>query len=188
MLSGIGGQGVQLAAQVLARAAIREGRHVVLLGTYGGTMRGGSTDSTLVVGDAPILAPPLVSRTWSALAMHHEFWEPVRRKLRAGSVVACNASLFEGEVDRSRHRVFDVEATRMADDLGSPLAASLVLVAAFARATGLVGIDALVAGMHEALPPYRRVHAEGNERALLAGFDALPAQVAPAWPAEGEAA
>ena len=53
MLSGIGGQGVQLGARVLAGAAAREDRHVMLLGTYGGTMRGGPTDSTLVVGDAP---------------------------------------------------------------------------------------------------------------------------------------
>ena len=37
MLSGIGGQGVQLAAQVLARAAMREGRFVLLFGSYGGT-------------------------------------------------------------------------------------------------------------------------------------------------------
>ena len=33
----------------------REGREVMLLGSYGGTMRGGNTDSTLVVADAPDL-------------------------------------------------------------------------------------------------------------------------------------
>ena len=73
MLTGIGGQGVQLAAQVLARAAMVEERQVMLLGTYGGTMRGGNTDSTLVVADAPIEAPPIVSRTWAVIAMHHRF-------------------------------------------------------------------------------------------------------------------
>ena len=34
--TGIGGQGVQLAAQVFARAAVKEGRVVMMLGTYGG--------------------------------------------------------------------------------------------------------------------------------------------------------
>ena len=62
LFTGVGGQGVQLAAQVLARAAVLEGRHVMLLGTYGGTMRGGNTDATLVVADAPISTPPIVSR------------------------------------------------------------------------------------------------------------------------------
>jgi len=67
LITGIGGQGVQLAAQVLARAATLEGREVMYLGLYGGMMRGGNTDSTVVVADAPILAPPVVSRAWSAI-------------------------------------------------------------------------------------------------------------------------
>jgi len=37
MLTGIGGQGVQLAAQVIARAATLEGRSVMFFGVYGGT-------------------------------------------------------------------------------------------------------------------------------------------------------
>src|SRR5262245_49232650 len=77
MITGIGGQGVQLAAQVLARAAMLDGREVMYLGVYGGMMRGGNTDSTVVVADSPIEAPPVVSHTWSAIALHDEFWAPV---------------------------------------------------------------------------------------------------------------
>jgi hypothetical protein len=36
LLSGIGGQGIQLAAKSLAVAAMREGRRVLMFGTYGG--------------------------------------------------------------------------------------------------------------------------------------------------------
>jgi Pyruvate/2-oxoacid:ferredoxin oxidoreductase gamma subunit len=35
LLSGIGGQGIQLAAKSLAVAAMREGRRVLMFGTYG---------------------------------------------------------------------------------------------------------------------------------------------------------
>ena len=111
LLTGIGGQGVQLSAQVLARAALREGHHVQYLGTYGGMMRGGNTDSTVVIGDAPIESPPLVSDAWSALVMHHEFWEPLRPKLGDGSVLVLNSSLFEGQADRERQRVFKLNVT-----------------------------------------------------------------------------
>ena len=45
MLTGIGGQGVQLGAHALARAAAREERCVLLLGTYGGSIRGGPTST-----------------------------------------------------------------------------------------------------------------------------------------------
>ena len=183
MFTGIGGQGVQLSAQILARAAVREGRHVMTLGTYGGTMRGGNTENTVVVADEPIVAPPIVARTWSALAMHHRYWDEVQRKLRPDAVVVLNSSLFEGDVDRDACRVFDVPATAMASDLGGPMAASQVLLGAYARLTGLAGIESLVEAMRESVPAYRQEHLETNERALRAGFDAAPDQAAPAWSA-----
>ncbi len=181
ILTGVGGQGVQLAAQVLARAAVVEGRFVMLLGTYGGTMRGGNTDSTLVVADEPITAPPIVSRVWAVVAMHHQFWGPAQARLRPGSVVVVNHPVFTAEIDRSVHRVFEVPAGEIATRIGSPLSASMVLVAATARLTGLVGVDALVAGMRESVPSYRRQHLEANEKALRAGFEAVEPGAAPAW-------
>ena len=57
MVTGIGGQGVQLATQVLARAAMAEGREVLLFGSYG--------------ADLPYILPegedvPLDSGGWTA--------------------------------------------------------------------------------------------------------------------------
>jgi 2-oxoglutarate ferredoxin oxidoreductase subunit gamma len=183
ILSGVGGQGVQLAAQVLARAAVLEDRHVMLLGSYGGSMRGGSTSCSLVVGDAPITAPPILSRTGSAIAMHHRFWEPVRAKLRPGALVLVNAPVFEGEVGGESVRVLRVPAGEIAGQTGSPLAASLVLVGCFAGVTRLVGIEALVEAMRDSLPPYRRQHAAGNEQALRAGFARAPRDAKGVWDA-----
>ncbi len=100
VLTGIGGQGVQLAAQVLARAAIAEGRSAQMFGSYGGMMRGGNTEATLVIADGAIGAPPTVADTWSAIFMHHDFSEPTRAKLRPGSLVLVNTTVFEGSFDR----------------------------------------------------------------------------------------
>jgi len=188
MLTGIGGQGVQLGAQVLARAAVLEGRQVMMLGTYGGTMRGGPTESTLVVADRPISTPPIVAQTWSALAMHHAFFEPLRAKLRPDAVVLVNSSLFEGEAASGSRRVFEIPATQMASDLGSALTASMVGVAAFAALTGLVELDSLVSAMCASVPAYRTQHLETNERALRTGYAAAPPNAAPAWAAEAGAA
>ncbi len=90
LITGIGGQGVQLAAQVLARGATLEGREVMYLGLYGGMMRGGNTDSTVVVADAPILAPPVVSHAWSAIAMHDDYWPA--SKPSSGPVASCSST------------------------------------------------------------------------------------------------
>ncbi len=185
VLTGVGGQGVQLAAQVLARAAAAEGRNAMVFGLYSGAMRGGSSDSTVVVADGPIQAPPIISHAWSAVVMHHKFWAPIVPKLRQSAVVLLNSSLFEGAVDRGAHRVFDVPATDIAAGLGNLLGASMVMVGACAGITGLVGLESALEGMRESLPPYRQQHVIANEEAIRAGFESVEALAAPAWEATG---
>ncbi len=180
LITGIGGQGIQLAAQVLARAATLEGRNVMYLGLYGGMMRGGNTDSTVVVADGPIAAPPVVSHAWSAFAMHDEYWAPLEPKLRADGLVLVNDATFTTDI-AAPVTVLRVPATNVAADLGNPLGGSMVMLAAYAAITGIVGRDSLVAGMRESIPPYRTQHIEANERAIAAGWDLLPANEHPAW-------
>lgn len=182
LLTGIGGQGIQLAAQVVARAALAEGRVVQVFGSYGGMMRGGNTEATIVVADGPVEAPPTVGEAWSAIVMHHDYSEPTLRKLRPDGVVVLNTSVFESPLDRDRYTVVEVAAADIADSVGNRLAASMVMVGAYAAATDLVGLESLVDAVTEALPSYRRAHVELNGAALRAGFDAAPRSLAPAWP------
>ena len=136
LLTGIGGQGVQLAAQVLARGATLEGRHVMFFGVYGGTMRGMNTDGTVVVADGPLQSPPLVSRTWSAIAMHDGFWAPVAPKLRPGGARARERRDVRDRIDSDRYRVVRVPATEIAAELGNALGGSMVMVGAYAGSPG----------------------------------------------------
>jgi Pyruvate/2-oxoacid:ferredoxin oxidoreductase gamma subunit len=185
-ITGIGGQGIQLAGQILARAAIAEEREVMMLGTYGGTMRGGNTESTVIIGDGPLISPPIVSHVGTALVMHHQFWTTTRAKLRPRALVILNSSLFEGEFDRASHRVVEIPATELAAEAGSPLAASLVLLGAYARVTEIVGLPALTQGLRESLPSYRAQHLPLNEKALRLGYDQSPATCLPAWSEDAE--
>ena len=180
LLTGIGGQGVQLAAQVLARAATLEGREVMYLGLYGGMMRGGNTDSTVVIADAPITAPPVVSRAWSAIAMHDEFWEPLESKLRADGLVLVNDATFEHEITAPVN-VVRLQATELAAEIGNPQAGTMVMVGAYSALTGLITLDSAIEAMQESIPSYRRQHIEANERALRAGHNAVTPGLYPAW-------
>jgi len=171
LITGMGGQGVQLAAQVIARGATLEGRHVMLFGVYGGAMRGMNTDATLVVGDGPLQSPPLLSHADTAIGMHDKFWRPIAAKLRDGALVVVNDATFEAPLDAVRHRVVRVPATERAIELGHDLGASMVMAGAYARLSGLVGIDAVVAGMRESIPSYRTQHVAANETTLRAGWE-----------------
>ena len=184
LLTGIGGQGVQLAAKVLALAATREGREVMWLGTYGGTMRGGNTDATIVVADEPIVSPPMVSRAWSAIISHPRFFEPFRSKMRADGFVVADEDLLEDDLGLEGTRILPVRATTIAREIESPKGASLVLLGAYAALTGIVSPESLDDALASSLPSYRQQFLEMNQRALAAGRDALPALEVPAWSSE----
>jgi Pyruvate/2-oxoacid:ferredoxin oxidoreductase gamma subunit len=184
IVTGIGGQGVQLAASVLAHAAAAEGRGVQLFGSYGGMMRGGDTTATLIVADGLVVAPPTVGSTWSAILMHHEHADAVIQRLRPNSVAFVNTSIIEGDLDTGCTTV-PVAATDVATDLGNPLLAAMVMVGAYIAGTGLVEVDAAVSAVADVLPPYRQQLVEPNGNAIRAGHE-QGQLVAGAWAAPAE--
>jgi 2-oxoglutarate ferredoxin oxidoreductase subunit gamma len=196
VVTGVGGQGVQLGAQVLARAAALEAREVMLFGVYGGSMRGGNTDSTVVIGDSAIQAPPIVSRAWSAIVMSTKFWEPgersmgMSRKLVPGGLVLVNTSMASDSArpDAARFTVVEVAATDIAAHAGRELTQTMVMIGAYVKVTDVVGIDSLVEGMTESLPDYRRQHAAANAEMLRAGYELDDLPRVPFWDASVPAA
>jgi 2-oxoglutarate ferredoxin oxidoreductase subunit gamma len=185
MLTGIGGQGVQLCAKTLAVGATIEGRQAMLSAHYGGEMRGGQTEASVVVGDGPLRALPILPSTWSAFVMHPKHWEPVRRKLRPDGVVVANATLIGDDLDVRGARLVGIPAADIATELSAPMSAGFVLLGAYSGVTGLAGIDPLVEAMRQLVPPYRTQHLAANEAALRAGHEAAPGLLAPAWNAAG---
>jgi Pyruvate/2-oxoacid:ferredoxin oxidoreductase gamma subunit len=181
-MSGIGGQGVQLASSVLAAAAFAEGREVQLFGSYGGMMRGGATEAAVVFATGSIEAPPTVSTAWSVILMHDAHAEHALRCLAPGGVLLVNTSVVHDMDSPPGAVVIEVPATDVAADVGHSMAASFVMAGAYAAATGIVSLDALTTAAAEALPPYRAQHRALNASALAAGAGAVAADVVTAWP------
>ncbi len=169
VMTGIGGQGVQLVAKLLAEAGIREGREVMMFGLFMGMIRGGSSESTVVLADAEIVSPPLVPEFWAVLAMHPDGVAKLGPKVRAGGVVVRNATM----VTRAPgwDGVYDVAvpATDMAKEMGQPLGASMIALGALAGATGVVGVPSLLDAMGAVLPPHRQRHVAANQACLERG-------------------
>lgn len=181
LLTGIGGQGVQLASQLVARAAVLDRREVMMFGSYGGMMRGGNTDATIVIAEGPILAPPTVPSAWASIVMHHDYWGFVRERLRPGNLLFVNTTVFRGDIPRDGLHVFEIPATDIAVDAGNIMTASVVMVGALSAITGLVSLEALLEAVPQSLPPYRTKHVDLNRAALRAGFDSVAHDTIPAW-------
>lgn len=183
LLTGIGGQGVQLVANVLAHAALAEGRDVQLFGSYGGMMRGGNTDAELVVANDRIEAPPTVGSAWAAILLHPDYAGPALSRVRRGGLVLRNALVWDGPLERHDVEIVDVAATELATEAGHVMAASMVMLGAFCTVTGMVALEAIQAAVRVCVPPYRSQHLELNDRALKTGAAAVvPSSEHQAWP------
>jgi 2-oxoglutarate ferredoxin oxidoreductase subunit gamma len=184
VFTGIGGQGIQLMAKVLAEAATEAGQHVMLFGVYQGMMRGGPSESTVVIGDAEIQAPPIIPHCWAIVAMHPQGLDVLARKLRPGGLLFANQTLVKA-APRDDVRLLGLPATHLAEQAGSIAAASMLTLGAFVAATGIVDFDALIAAMRASLPPHRRQRAEENAHFLALGAEHMRTQTAPIAPQAG---
>ena len=172
ILTGIGGQGIQLAAAAVARAAVDEGREVQVFGSYGGMMPGGATESTVVVADGPVEARRRSGRPGRRSSC------TTSTRARPGPPAARQrgAGQHDGGRPGARHRrppweVGGVPATDLAVGAGHLLAASMVMIGAYAAVTGLVALESLVRPRRpRCFPPYRAQHAALNEPALRVGY------------------
>ncbi len=173
---------MQLAAKTLAMAATAEGHQVLMSSHYGGEMRGGQTEASIVVADEGLRTVPILESVWSAFVMHSRYWPGVAARLRPGGVVVANSSV-AGDLPDGGFRLFPVPAGDIATEVGAAMSAGFVLLGAYSTITGLVGLEALVGAMKELVPPYRTQHLVVNEAALRAGASspAAPSLGAGAW-------
>ena len=158
MMTGVGGQGVQLCSKTLALAAVHEGRQAMLCGHYAGAIRGGQTDASIVISDGRLRALPILPAAWAGFVMSPQYWSSTGPFIRPGGPVVVNSSLVDADFAPEGLDVHRIAASEIAEAQGAPMGASMVLLGAFSVLTGLVGLDALVGAMRELVPPYRTEH------------------------------
>jgi Pyruvate/2-oxoacid:ferredoxin oxidoreductase gamma subunit len=173
-MSGIGGQGIQLASQVLAQAAVLAGLDVQLFGSYEGMMRGGATQATLIVAHGEVQSPPTVDRASAAIVMHHEHAQGVIDRVGPGGLLLVNSSVCAPPGDHDGVTVLALPATDVAVDVGHAMTATMVMAGAFVAATTLMAPPFLEQAVERALPPYRHAHIALNVAALRAGAALVP--------------
>ncbi len=174
IFTGIGGQGVQLCSKVLANAAVAAGHHVMLSSYFGGEMRGGRTEATVITRDRPVDLPPIVPRLNALIVLHPAFLADALPRLVTAPLIVTDAWAWtEPSEPPPPALVVPVPAREIAADLGAPVAAGLALVGAFAALTGVADDEALAAATRQLVPPHRAAALEANLAALAAGADAV---------------
>ncbi len=184
-LVGVGGQGVLLAAAVLAQAALLDGLDVKASEVKGMAQRGGSVLSTVRFGAA--VFSPVATHVEVVIAMELlEGRRAVPLLVSGGALVCATTRISPGCVLRReaeypediaaaaakrRVRLLEVDAERLAARVGTVRAANTVLLGVASAV--LPFTDAAWNGALQAVLPSKIV--EINRRAFQLGRDAVPA-------------
>ena len=140
--AGSGGQGVLLMGQIVGSAAILEEKEATFFPSYGPEMRGGTANCTVIVSDKPI-SSPLISRSDFVVAMTLPSMLKFEPTLNPGGILLLNKSIIQQAPKRSDITVFEVPATELANELGNPRVANMIMLGAFVRATGCVATESV---------------------------------------------
>jgi 2-oxoglutarate ferredoxin oxidoreductase subunit gamma len=172
ILAGYGGQGIVLAGNLLARAAIAENKFVTGMVAYGAEMRGGTANASVVISDEEI-ASPVVEEANMAIFLNQPSLERFEEIMMPGSIILLNSSLVSHPASRGDVKTATVEATSIAEAMGSIKVANIVALGAFVKITSILKIESVVAAVDELFAEKNAVMAELNRQALFKGAEAV---------------
>jgi 2-oxoglutarate ferredoxin oxidoreductase subunit gamma len=169
VFAGFGGQGVLSMGLNLAQAAMLEGKNVTYLPSYGAEVRGGTANCTVAVSDEEI-ASPVASSPDFIVAMNQPSLVRFQNQIQSGGVLFINSSLIEAEIPRGDIEIVRVPANSIAEELGSPKSANMVMLGAFTKKSNLVSVSSVIEELKSTLKKKQKLIAI-NQKALMAGYE-----------------
>ncbi len=167
LIAGFGGQGILSMGLNLAQAAMLERKYVTYLPSYGAEVRGGTANCTIAISDEEI-ASPVASSPEFVIAMNLPSLVRFQNHVQSGGLLLINSSLIETEITRGDIDIISVPANDIAERLGNPKSANMVMLGAFIKKSKLVSLDSVIEGLGSILKNKQKLIAI-NKEALAAG-------------------
>lgn len=168
---GVGGQGVIMAASVLARSAsVFDGQFAVLTKKYTSDMRGGEVSSGVILSSERVIYP-LVDEPDVLVALSQEGCDKYLKDLKSGGILIYDSDLVTPVVSDASIEQFGAPFNTMAVSHFKKRAVMNMIVLGFVNGViGAVSEDSLNRAMAEMIPPRfidlnRKVLEEGTRRA-----------------------
>jgi 2-oxoglutarate ferredoxin oxidoreductase subunit gamma len=170
IFAGFGGQGVILAGKITCIAAMREGKKVSHIPSYGAEMRGGTANCGVVISDEPV-ASPLVRRPSICVVMNKPSLLKFEETLQEGGLLIWNESLIDIKPKRKDIQTVAVKANDLAQEEGSVRAANMIVLGLLAKLKPrMASLDAVIGAMKEGVSARNKELNDINEAALKRGF------------------
>ena len=168
IFAGFGGQGILFAGKVVAYAGMNEGKNVSHLPSYGPEMRGGTANCSVIVSDEPVASPVITDPT-SLVVMNGPSLDKFENAVVKGGKIFIDSTLISRDVERDDVEVFKIDATNLANKMGLPKLANIIMVGKLVKETGLFTYDEIKKAVTKMVPPSKPELLENNMKAFDTG-------------------
>lgn len=171
--AGFGGQGVMSMGQLLTYAGMLEGKEVSWLPSYGPEMRGGTANCAVTVSNKPVGSPLISDDATCAIVMNLPSLDKFENDVMPGGKVLINSSLIERKVEREDVEAYYINANELANELGNPKVANMVMLGAYLELSKTVEVESVLEAFKKVFGPSKEKFVPLNKEALLKGAEAV---------------
>lgn len=168
MIAGFGGQGVMSIGKSLVEAGLKEGLEVSWVPSYGPEMRGGTANCSVILSEQSI-GSPIVYRPSELIAMNAPSLKKFENEVLSNGMIFVNSTIIKGDTDREDVIVYKIPCDEIASELGNQKVSNMVMLGAYAVATGAIKIYTLREMVHHMFTGRKAKLVELNLKALEYG-------------------
>ncbi len=164
---GLGGQGIITMGFIFGNAAtIYDKKNCVFTQDYGAEARGGASTSEIILSDEKIDYPHVTKADYLIL-MSMSAYLDYKHKLKNDGVIVADSDLVHLPPEENR-RFYGIPATKIAEKLGNPIVANIVMLGFFAGVSNLINKESLMQAIKDRVP---EKFWEINEKAFMEGYN-----------------
>lgn len=152
IFSGFGGQGVLSMGKLLAYAAMKEGKEVSWMPSYGPEMRGGTANCMVNISDEPI-SSPVVTEYDVVVALNQPSLKKFEPRVKKGGILIWESSTIKHGPTRNDITIIPLPAIDKAtNELKNVKVMNMLILGALVKLKPIVNADTLLTALKETLP------------------------------------
>lgn len=167
--AGFGGQGILALGEIIAIAAMYEGKNVSWLPSYGPESRGGTCNCDVILSDEEIACPAVDSAS-IAFVFNQPSMDRFEPCVMDGGVLFYDSSLARAVRQRETVHYLGIPFTPLAIGLGVARAANMIALGAFIECVGHPSLETVTRAMRSRFAGKEQFFAV-NEKAIAVGMD-----------------
>ena len=170
LIAGFGGQGILFSGKLLAYKALSEGKELSWLPSYGPEMRGGTASCSVTISDEPV-GSPIIDHPDVLIVMNLPSLDKYESTVKPGGMIFVDSTLIGREVERKDVKAVYIPSTKLAQDMGAPNLANIVLLGKLLAETGIFSFETVRKALEKNTPAKRAHTIDNNMAALKLGAD-----------------